>query len=353
MTTSDFQAFAQRVLEKHRARAADNPRWALDLLRRQDNKTCAFCCSPIDVSRRQSWGLSPLVPFNQGGPVEPDNLRLSCKPCAAERGARDLLAWEELAGRVPAEHLNALKEERLKVLKHSDNHLTSAGQYAKRSTVLALLQERWKHPRFLAYVERHGDGWFVGWPLAQRDQPSRNSAATLLRQVHRARWLEHEEVVGFDVSEEVFQTAVWQLIEHHALVVDLAERSAADGDRTWQDSWRVRYSSFHQVRRRRPFPHEKPWPSHRESSPLAFSTKASAVRMRAKRQAVREEETKRRWLDARRRLAKRDEDVDAGRLRPYLQGERDALQADVDEMAELWVAARQRLIAPVSRGQAT
>ena len=117
-----------------------------------------------------------------------------------------------------------------------------------------------------------------------------------------------------------FQTAVWQLIDHNGLVVDLAEGSAADGDRTWQDSWRVRYPSFHQVRRRRTFPHEKPWPSHREGSPLAFSTKASAVRMRAKRQAAREEETKQRWLDARRRLARRDEDVDAGRLRPYLPG---------------------------------
>ena len=105
MTTSDFQDFAQRVLEKHRARAADNPRWALDLLRRQDNPTCAFCCSPIDVSRRQSWGLSPLVPFIQGGPVEPSNLRMACKECAVERGARDLLAWEVLAAKVPAEHL--------------------------------------------------------------------------------------------------------------------------------------------------------------------------------------------------------------------------------------------------------
>lgn len=240
MTPSDFQAFAQRVLEKHRARAAENPRWALDLLRRQDSPTCAFCCSPIDVTRRQSWGLSPLVPFNQGGPVEPSNLQMACKACAVERGARDLLAWEELATKVPADHLNALKEERLKVLKRSDNHLTYAGHYAKPSTVLALLQERWKHPRFLVYVERHGGGWFVGWPLAQRDQPSRNSAAALLRQVHRARWLDHEEVVGFDVSEEVFQTAIWQLIEHHALVVDLAEGIATDGDRTWQNSWRVR-----------------------------------------------------------------------------------------------------------------
>lgn len=103
----------------------------------------------------------------------------------------------------------------------------------------------------------------------------------------------------------------------------------------------MRYPSFHQVRRRRTFPHEKPWPSHREGSPLAFSTKASAVRMRAKRQAAREEETKQRWLDARRRLARRDEDVDACRLRPYLPGERDALQADVDELAGRWVAARK------------
>ncbi len=348
MTPPDFQAFVQRVLDKHRARAAETPRWALDLLRRQDSPTCAFCCSPIDVTRRQSWGLSPLVPFNQGGPVEPSNLQMACKACAVERGARDLLAWEELATKVPADHLNALKEERLKVLKRSDNHLTSAGHYAKPSTVLALLQERWKHPRFLVYVERHGGGWFVGWPLAQRDQPSRNSAAALLRQVHRARWLDHEEVVGFDVSEEVFQTAVWQLIEHHALVVDLAEGSAADGDRTWQESWRVRYPSFHQVRRRRTYPHEKPWPSHLDSNPLSLSTKASAVRMRAKRQAAREEEAKQRWLDARRRLAKRDEDVAAGRLRPYLPGERDALQADVDELGAIWLKARTIQLPPDS-----
>jgi len=131
MSIDEFGSFASRVLAKHRARAADTPRWALDLLRRQDNPTCAFCCSPIDLSRRQSWVLSPLVPFNQGGPVEPSNLRMACKACAVERGARDLLAWEELAGRVPATQVDALKEERLKVLKRSDNHLTSAGHYAK------------------------------------------------------------------------------------------------------------------------------------------------------------------------------------------------------------------------------
>lgn len=349
MTTSDFRAFAQRVLEKHRARAADNPRWALDLLRRQDNPTCAFCCSSIDVSRRQSWGLSPLVPFNQGGPVESDNLRLSCKSCAVERGARDLLAWEELAGRVPAEYLNALKEERLKVLKRSNNHLTSAGQYAKPSTVLALLRERWKHPRFLAYVERYGDGWFVGWPLAQRDQPSRNSAATLLRQVHRARWVEHGEVVGFDVSEDVFQTAVWQLIDLHALVIDLSADETADGERTALNSWKARYPTLRQVRQRRKGSHETPWPLALNGHNRAYSDKPGAVRMRAKRRASRESETKARWLEARRRLELRDAAVDAGQVRPWLPGERAAQQADVDDFAHQWLSARHRLLEHAER----
>lgn len=343
MTTSDFQAFAQRVLEKHRARAADNPRWALDLLRRQDNPTCAFCCSPIEVSRRQSWGLSPLVPFNQGGPVEPSNLRMACKKCAVERGARDLLAWEELAAKVPAEHLNPLKEARLGVLQRSDNHLTSVGRYAKDGTVLDLLRERWKHPRFLVYVERHENGWFVGWPVGQRTLTTRNEAAALLRQVHQARWVEHEEVVGFDVSDEVFQTAAWQLIELHALVIDLSQDNTADGERVGQNSWKARYPTLRQVRQRRKGAHETPWPSALDGQVRAYSDKAGTVRMREKRRTSREAETKARWLEARRRLEHRDAAVDAGQVRQWLPGERDALQADVDDLAQAWLKARKLL----------
>ena len=349
MTTSDFQAFAQRVLGKHRARAADNPRWALDLLRRQDNPACAFCCSPIDVNRRQSWGLSPLVPLNQGGPVEPSNLRMACKACAVERAARDLLAWEELAGRVPADHLNALKEARVGVLHRSDNHLTNVGPYAKDGTVLALLQERWKHPRFVVHVERHANGWFVGWPVGQRTLTSRNDAAALLRQVHQARWMEHGEVVGFDVPGEVFQAAVWQLIGHHALVIDLSPDAAADGERTALNSWKARYPTLRQVRQRRKGAHEKPWPILGVGHAQAVSRKPGAVRMRAKRRASREAETKARWLEARRRLELRDAAVDAGQVRPWLPGERAAQQADVDDFAHQWLSARHRLLEHAER----
>lgn len=349
MTTSDFQAFAERVVEKHRARAADNPRWALDLLRRQDNPTCAFCCSPIDASRRQSWGLSPLVPFNQGGPVEPSNLRMACKACAVERGTRDLLAWEELAGRVTAEHLNALKEARLVVLQRSDNHLTNVGPYAKDRTVLALLQERWKRPRFLVHVERHENAWFVGWPVGQRTLTTRNEAAALLRQVHQARWVEHGEVVGFDVSEDVFQTAVWQLIEFHALVIDLSPDEAAHRERTGQNSWMARYPTLRQIRQRRKGAHETPWPLAVNGQIKAYSEKAGSVRMREKRRASREAETKARWLEARHRLEHRDAAVEAGQVRPWLPGERAAQQADVDDLGHQWLSARHRLLEQAER----
>lgn len=344
MTTSDFQAFAQRVLEIHRARVADIPRWTLDLLRRQDNPTCAFCWSPIDVSRRQSWGLSPLVPFTHGGPVEPSNLRMACKACAVERGARDLLAWEELAGRVPADQLRTLKEARLGVLQRSDNHLTSVGPYAKDRTVLALLRERWKHPRFLVHVERHANGWHVGWPVGQRTLTARNDAAGLLRQVHQARWMEHGEVVGFDVSGEVFQVAAWQLIEHHALVIDLSPDDAAHGERTGQNCWKAQYPTLRQVRLRRKGAHETPWPLPGDGQVRAYSAKAGSVRMRTKRRASREAETKARWLEARHRLEHRDAEVEAGQLRDWLPGERAALQADVDDLAHRWLSARCLLL---------
>jgi hypothetical protein len=343
MTTSDFRAFAQRVLEKHRTRAADSPRWALDLLRRQENPTCAFCCSAIDVSRRQSWVLSLLVPFNHGGPVEPSNLRMACKACAVERSGRDLLAWEELAGRVPSEHLNQLKEARLGVLERSDNHLTSAGRYASEQTVLAHLKERWKHARFLVHVERHSNGWFVGWPVGQRTLTCRNDAAALLRQVHQARWVEHGEVVGFDVSAEVFQTAVWQLIEQHALVIYLSLENADEPLRTPEGSWMARYPTLRQIRQRRKTPNEAPWPARPQGKSTAYSESPNAVRMRTQRQATRELETKIRWLDARRRLANREAAVEAGLFRPWMPGEQAAMHAQVNDLAAEWLATRKRM----------
>lgn len=342
MTTADVDAFARRVLAFHAARGPATVRWALDVARRSEGPACAFCIAPLDLDRRHAWGLSPLVPLNQGGPADTENLRMACKRCITERGGRDLLAWPELSQRLPPATRDALLADRLFVLQRSDNHLVEVGRFAKPANVLAQLQERWKHPRFVVHPERHSDGWMLGWPLAHRAHLTRNDLAALLRNVHHGQWLEHPEVVAFRLTGEVFQSAVWQLIALHALVIPLVQGEAHPPDRTFENRWMVRYPSLRQIRQRRQGPHETPWPSQGKDEVPAYSDKPNAVRMRTQRQATRQEETKAQWLNARRRLANRDVGVASGALRAWLPGERAALQADVDDLAAAWLKARKR-----------
>lgn len=344
MTTADLDTFARRVLAFHAARGPATPRWALDVARRSESPVCAFCTAPLDLDRRHSWGLSPLVPLSLAGPRDTENLRMACKRCITERGSRDLLAWPELSQRLPPAMLDALLADRLLVLQRSDNHLVEVGHFAKPATVHAQLQERWIHPRFVVHVERHSDSWMLGWPLAQRPDLTRNDLAALLRNVHRGEWLEHPEVVAFLVTEEVFQSAVWQLIALHALVIPLPLGTAPPPDRTFENRWMARYPSLSQIRWRRQGAHETPWPSQGKDHVPAYSDKPNAVRMRTQRQATREGETKAQWLEARRRLAKRDAGVASGTLRAWLPGERAAMQADVDDLASSWLEARQRKV---------
>ncbi|HGM6799541.1 TPA: hypothetical protein ACKQCK_000543 [Stenotrophomonas maltophilia] len=341
MTTADVDAFAHRVRAFHAARGPVTPRWALDVARRSENPACAFCTAPLNVDHRHSWGLSPLVPLNQGGPADTENQLMACKRCIAERGSRDLLAWPELSQRLPPDALDALLADRLFVLQRSDNHLVEVGRFAKPATVLAQLQERWMHPRFVVHVERHSDSWMLGWPLAQRAHLTRNDLAALLRNVHQGEWLEHPEVVAFRLREDVFQSAVWHLIALHALVVPLPLGTDTPSDRSFENRWMARYPSLRQIRLRRQGTHETPWPSQGKDHVPAYSDKPNAVRMRTQRQATREGETKARWLEARRRLAKRDAGVAKGTLRTWLPGERAAMQADVDDLAQQWLSARR------------
>lgn len=344
MTTADLDTFARRVLAFHAARGPATPRWALDVARRSESPVCAFCTAPLDLDRRHSWGLSPLVPLSLAGPRDTENLRMACKRCITERGSRDLLAWPELSQRLPPAMLDALLADRLLVLQRSDNHLVEVGRFAKPATVHAQLQERWIHPRFVVHVERHSDSWMLGWPLAQRADLTRNDLAALLRNVHRGEWLEHPEVVAFRLTEDVFQSAVWQLIALHALVIPLPMETYPLPDRTFENRWMARYPSLRQIRLRRQGTHETPWPSMGKDHVPAYSDKPNAVRMRTQRQATREGETKAQWLEARRRLAKRDAGVASGTLRAWLPGERAAMQADVDDLASSWSEARQRKV---------
>lgn len=342
MNTADLDAFARRVLAFHAVRAPATPRWALDVARRSESPVCAFCTAPLDLDRSHSWGLSPLVPLSLAGPRDTENLRMACKRCITERGTRDLLAWPELSQRLPPEPLDALLADRLLVLQRSDNHLVEVGRFAKPATVLAQLQERWIHPRFVVHAQRHSDGWIVGWPLAHRAHLTRNDLAALLRNMHQGQWLEHPDVAAFRLTEDVFQAAVWQLIALHALVIPLPLGTALPPDRSFENRWMARYPSLRQIRLRRQGTHETPWPSRGKDHVPAYSDKPNAVRMRTQRQAARQEEIKAQWLNARRRLANRDAGVASGTLRAWLPGERSALQADVDDLAAAWLKARKR-----------
>lgn len=182
----------------------------------------------------------------------------------------------------------------------------------------------------------------MGWPLAHRAHLTRNDLAALLRNMHQGQRLEHPDVVAFGLTEDVFQSAVWQLIALHALVIPLPIETYPLPDRTFENRWMARYPSLRQIRLRRQGTHETPWPSRGKDHVPAYSDKPNAVRMRTQRQAARQEEIKAQWLNARRRLANRDAGVASGTLRAWLPGERSALQADVDDLAAAWLKARKR-----------
>jgi len=267
-----------------------------------------------------------------GGPASSDNRAMACTPCIRERRSRDLLAWSELAERVPLEHVEALLQRRLQALRHSENHLTRAGRHASLPTMLRHLEQRWAQPRWVAFVMPHATGAVIGWEASQAHDGSAE-AGGWLRHAYSGEGLDVDGWVAFDVPGKFFQAAVWHLIEAHALAVDLSE-PGHDGiaRRRGEDCWRARYSSLTSLQKRRETAQEDPWPT----LPPVRSVSARAVQSRTKRGESREREAKARWLDARVRLRQRDAEAASSHGGSYLPAEREALQRDVDDLGRQW-----------------
>lgn len=334
MTAPHVQRFATLVQAQRAERLVAAPRWARDHARAAGPSACAYCQADIDPSKRGSWGLSPLVPYAMGGSASSDNRALACTACIRERRSRDLLAWRDLAARVPSAHFHALRAQRLAVLRHSENHLTRAGQYASLETVLDHLEQRWKAPRAVAFVLPHEEGAVIGWKDAGAVETLAEAGAWL-RHAYGGVVQDVEGMVAFNVPKKFFQAAVWHLIDLNMLAVDLSETPPAlDAPRRWEDCWRVRYTSLPSLQKRRETAAEAPWPT----LPPLRSASTRAVQSREKRAALREREAKARWLEARARLRRRDEDVTAGAGGGYLPGEREAMQADVDGLSQCWAS---------------
>jgi len=332
MTSSHVARFVELAIAHRATRAPAAPRWARDQARVSGNPNCAYCQVSIDFSKRGSWGLSPIVPYALGGPGSSDNRAMACTRCMRERRSRDLLAWSEWTDRVSKEHLEALSLQRLAVLRHSENHLTRAGLHASASTVLKHLEQRWARPRWVAFVLPHAGGAVIGWEASQTIG-ALSEAGAWMRHAYGGEVQDVDGLVAFDVPEKFFQAAVWHLIDHHVLAVDLSDRErGGDATRRWEDCWRVRPTSLQSIQKRRETTHEFPWPT----PPPARSASARAVQARTKRADDREREAKARWLEARARIRQRDEDVASCVGRDYLPGEREALQEDVDGLASKW-----------------
>ncbi|MCD9096662.1 hypothetical protein LTT95_06870 [Luteimonas sp. A1P009] len=232
------------------------------------------------------------------------------------------------------EHLEALSLQRLAVLRHSENHLTRVGLHATMSTVLKHLEPRWARPRWAAFVLPHAGGAVIGWVASQTSE-AHSEAGAWMRHAYGGEVHDVDGWMAFDVPEKFFQAAVWHLIDHHVLAVDLSDRErGGDATRRWEDCWRVRPTSLQSNQKRRETTHEFPWPT----PPPARSASARAVQARSKRADHREREAKARWLEARERIRQRDDEQAAGLGRDYLPGEREALRADVDGLATHWAS---------------
>lgn len=273
-----------------------------------------------------------------GGPRSSDNGAMACTRCIRERSSRDLLAWSELADRVPLEHIDALRQRRLQALRHAENHLTRAGRHASLSTVLRHLEQRWARPRWVAFVMPHDTGAVIGWYVSQNHMVSAEAGAWL-RHACAGAVLEVEGMVAFEVPGEFFQAAVWHLIDAHVLVVDPSVQGPApDAPRRWEDCWGVRYTSLASVQRRRETAHEVPWPT----LPPLRSASTRALHLRARRAVLREREAKARWLEARARLCERDRSAAAQRLPTQTPEQRQASRKDVDDLAFNWYTTVRR-----------
>lgn len=332
MTAPHVAQFAALVQAHCAARGSAAPRWARDHARASGHPTCAYCQADLDMTKRGSWGLSPLVPYAMGGPGSSENRALACTACIRQRRSRDLLAWTELAARAQSAHLNGLRQRHLDVLRHSENHLTRAGLHASTSTVLQHLAQRWARPRWVAFVLPHAGGAVIGWEASQAHEGAAEAGAWL-RHAYAGAVLAVKGPVAFDVPGKFFQAAVWHLIEAHALAVDLSEPGYADDvPRRWEDCWRARYTSLQSLQKRRETAQEIPWPT----LPPVRSASTRAVQSRAKRAEAQGLEAKARWLEARARLRQRDAEMAVGLGLSYLPGEREALQTDVDGLGLRW-----------------
>lgn len=242
-------------------RLADQPKqiqhrtWHRDLLSIDRVFTCVYCQSPVDASSPKQSVINYLVPTQLGGPLVDENRVLSCFACARGKGHKDLVSWSGFHLIGDASHRQALLHQRLKVLSVAPNHLTQTRPNAPRATVIRELNRRWDNPRFTLYALHGVERSWIGWTARNGAKDALALAAVLLRYSCQAVSLQSGKVTLYELPSDKFLDAVWVLIEHHALVKQLAvdgvDSVPQDPD-NWQHYWPLHLEHLSDLQRRRP-----------------------------------------------------------------------------------------------------
>lgn len=233
----------------HEAPDKSNEWWRHRLIFDKSENRCVYCGALLHLHKGGGPGrrgcMDHLVSVRHGGPQETNNLVPACYSCNISKGSADLLAWSP--PRIDPEVMRSLAERRLRVLAWAENHLLRNPKLGKRKdTVVRHLSMRWQHPRVLVFAAMTADAGFIKLP--NRGLPP--DLVPLLRSLG-ARSVDY---LVFEILPHRFHDAIWALIDHNALVRQVAMPGHPDPtpDLPGDAQWPITYSSVLDVKRRRP-----------------------------------------------------------------------------------------------------
>ena len=224
-----------------------------------ESRSCLFCGRPLipgeadpEVVTGASLRIEPLISRRLGGQHDQMNLIASCIDCQHRKDGKDWitcpLAPDELAR-------ETLASRRLQVMETCQNHLLRSRETAKtRPYVLALLRQRWAHPRFTVRAALTEEIGLLGYG------PGDHVPTEIVVQLSHYGAFPVRSAAGvFTAPAANFHALVWDLIDQNAWVrrVDLGSENrdpTVPGGSL--DRWHETFTSVGDIHRRR---ERMPW----------------------------------------------------------------------------------------------
>ena len=224
-----------------------------------ESRSCQFCGCPLikgeadpDMVSRAPLHIEPLISRRLGGHNDQMNLIASCIDCQMRKDGRDWitcsLAPNDLAR-------DALASRRLQVMETCQNHLLRSRETAKtKPYVLALLRQRWAHPRFTIRAALTNEIGLLGYG------PGDHVPTEIVVQLSHYSAFPARSAAGvFTLPAGNFHRLVWALIDQNAWVRRLDLGPETPDSHPADDSisrWHETFASVGDIHRRRA---KMPW----------------------------------------------------------------------------------------------